>query len=639
MSNQLSSIAREFSFPSTAGLCLYLHTNHNGISLYPRITDESWQLLWAHLFDVRGPGMQQPQLPISGQIEFDIDLSKARWFDSWIASPRKDLADVPQSVVGYSRRPSLSHWRGDSRTTFLDEQTDEPIPLDNIPIVQQQLKAPRMIPKKLSLLDRFDATSMGSTVRPLPHNSPRSPLSDVPRMLSPIAQAEEPKSARKDVTDYVSAWRQSAKVLPSPLAATGQTSLDAANMPNTIVDIPTVVMEDGASELNLDDYAWSVSSHGPAHYDMDDGYDSESWRLPSPDLARRQLSDAPPTPTTATSWGAPLSYPPSPIHAYSDYAPSLDLAGRVEFSRPVTPATATSWGPSSYPPSPVYATSYYAPSVDLADRATYSRPVTPMTATSWGAPSYSASPVSARSGYAASIDLGARAMSSRPATPSTATSWGAPSYPASPVSARSGYAASVDLGGRAMFSRPATPSTATSWGAPSYPASPALSEFRVGSPDLGARMFSAPMSPLPFTWRERALDEEPEEEQPDFSHLPSYRVVDGHWETVWPSGDGDQDAEEQPQLQPEKETDHPSSLMVFPYYSVRERVATPVPVRHLHADEMVFPYYKPVNTAWKRVWPYQVPAETCSAGQAHYPFFNLCKLRARRGRVAELTIY
>lgn len=598
MSNQLSAIAREFSFPSTAGLCLYLHTNHNGISLYPRITDESWQLLWAHLFDVRGHSMQQPQLPISGQIEFDIDLIKARWFESWVASPRRDFADVPQSVAGHSRLPSLSHWRGDSRTTFLDEQTDEPVPLDTIPIVQQQPKAPRMIPKKLSLLDRFDTASMVSTAKPLRHDSPQSPLSEVPKVLSPIAQEEEPKTARKDVTDYVSAWRQSAKVLPSPLAATGQTSLDAANMPNNMVDIPTAVTEDEASELNLDDYAWSVSSLGPADYDVDDGYDSESWRLPSPDLARRQLSDAPPTPTTATSWGAPLSYPPSPVYACSEYAPSLDLADRAEFSRPVTPATATSWGPPSYPQSPVYATSDYAPSVDLAGRATYSRPVTPMTATSWGAPSYLASPVSARSGYAASVDLGGRAMSSRPATPSTATSWGAPSYPASPV----------------------------------------LSEFRMGSPDLGARMLSAPASPLPFTWRERVLDEEPEEEQPDFSHLPSYRVVNGQWAIVWPSGDSEQDAEEQPRLQSEEETGHPSALLVFPYYSVRERVATPAPVHSLQTDEMVFPYYKPVDTAWKRVWPYQAQVEERSARQAHYPYFNLCKLRERVGRVAELTV-
>ncbi|TFY53012.1 hypothetical protein EVJ58_g9687, partial [Rhodofomes roseus] len=326
MGGQLGAIAREFSFPSTAGLCLYLHTNHNGISLYPRITDESWQLLWSHLFDVRGHGMQQPQLPISGQIEFDIDFSKARWYDSWVASPKKDYADVPQSVAGHSRLPSLSHWRGDSRTTFLDEQVDDQV--DSVSVVQQQqLKAPRMVPRKLSLLDRFDPSSAVPTTKPPRHDSPQSPLSDAQyRVLSPIAQEEEPKTARKNVTNYVAEWRASAKISPSPLAATGQTSLDAANMPNILVDLPIAESEVAESELNLDDYAWSVSSLGPADYDIDDGDDSESWRLPSPDLARRQLSDAPPTPTTATSWGAPLSYPPSPVYGYSDYAPSVDLA-------------------------------------------------------------------------------------------------------------------------------------------------------------------------------------------------------------------------------------------------------------------------------------------------------------------------
>lgn len=75
-----------------------------------------------------------------------------------------------------------------------------------------------------------------------------------------------------------------------------------------------------------------------------------------------------------------------------------------------------------------------------------------------------------------------------------------------------------------MSSRPATLSTATSWGAPSYSTSPALSEFRADSPDLDARMLSAPSSPLPFTWRERALDEDekPEEERSDST---TYRLT------------------------------------------------------------------------------------------------------------------
>ncbi|KZT74394.1 hypothetical protein DAEQUDRAFT_720557 [Daedalea quercina L-15889] len=579
MGNQLGAIAREFSFPSTAGLCLYLHTNHNGISLYPRITDESWQLLWAHLFDVRGHATQQPQLPISGQIEFDIDFNKARWFDSWVASPRKDLADVPQSVAGHSRRPSLIHFRGDSRTTFLDEQADEPIPIDEISIVQQP-KAPKMAPKKLSLLDRFDALSAVSTPKPLRRDSPQSPLSEAQyRVLSPIAQEEEPKTARKNVTNYVAAWRESAKISASPLAATGQTSLDAANMPNTLVDIPIAETEDDTSELNLDDYAWSVSSFGPADYDVDDGYDSESWRLPSPDLARRQLSDAPPSPTTATSWGAPLSYPPSPVYGHSDYSPSLDLAGRAGFSRPVTPATATSWG----------------------------------------APSYLASPVSARSGYAASVDLGVRAMSSRPATPSTATSWGPASWPASPAQYEAPpRVASPGLADRGMLSTPMTPATATSWGAPSYPVSPASSEFRVSSPDLGARMLSAPASPLPFKQRESAVEVSAQSNM----LFPYYRLCDQKWELVWPFAGGEYVSE---RSRPQTMKAHPSSLLVFPYYSVRERSPSPAQAKPspLAPARMVFPYYRSTQMTWKQVWPYQRQDERQGAIGAKYPFFNL----------------
>jgi hypothetical protein len=100
--------------------------------------------------------------------------------------------------------------------------------------------------------------------------------------------------------------------------------------------------------------------------------------LPSPDIAHRMLDNCPPTPTTATSWGAPLSYPPSP---FSDYrAPSIHLDCRGEFSRPVTPATATSWGaPMSWPATPL--PEFRAPSVDLGERSGWSRPATPSTAT------------------------------------------------------------------------------------------------------------------------------------------------------------------------------------------------------------------------------------------------------------------
>ncbi|KAI0677627.1 hypothetical protein C8Q78DRAFT_1003590 [Trametes maxima] len=415
LSSQLGAIAREFSFPSISGLCVYLHTTHGGLSLSPRVSDESWPLLWGHLFDARSPSLPTQQLPISGQIEFDIDLPKARWFDSWLASSRREYIDVPQSVTP-SRAQSISHWRGDSQTSInepLDDQTDV------ISVVQPAKNASRNI-KKLSLLDRFDGVSVRSGSKLVPRDE--SPPSQTARQaqalqsLSPIVQEDEPATAKKDIDSRVQSWRMSATAAArSPLAATGQTSLDPANMPNTMEDLPTASTSEMRSELNLDDYTWSVSSAGPPDYDFDleshlswgrvpsvhidrrgegsvcltasvctsfgpdDDYDPFSpisyiSRLPSPDLAWRMLDDAPPTPTTATSWGAPLEFPPSPL--MSPYAPSIDLAARCLSSRPATPSTATSWGaPLSFPPSPVLLSRAASP--DIGERGMSSVPSSP----------------------------------------------------------------------------------------------------------------------------------------------------------------------------------------------------------------------------------------------------------------------
>ncbi|KAH9899864.1 hypothetical protein C8Q73DRAFT_337664 [Cubamyces lactineus] len=414
LNSQLGAIAREFSFPSISGLCVYLHTTHGGLSLTPRVSDESWPLLWAHLFDARSPSLPPQQLPISGQIEFDIDLSKARWYDSWLASSRRDYADVPQSVTP-SRAQSVSHWRGDSQTSInepLDDQTDM------VSVVQPAKAAGRNI-KKLSLLDRFDTLSVRSGSKLVPRDeSPPSQTAKqatVLQSLSPIVQEDEPATAKKDIDSRVHSWRLSATAAArSPLAATGQTSLDPANMPNTMEDLPTASTTELNFELNLDDYAWSVSSAGPPEYDMESvmswdrvpsvhldrrnegsvcltpsictsfGPDDENYafspmsymsRLPSPDIAWRMLEDVPPTPSTATSWGAPLSFPPSPLS--SPYAPSVDIAARCLSSRPATPSTATSWGPpASLPPSPFVFSRPQSP--DLGERGASSVPHSPI---------------------------------------------------------------------------------------------------------------------------------------------------------------------------------------------------------------------------------------------------------------------
>ncbi|KAI0092421.1 hypothetical protein BDY19DRAFT_482973 [Irpex rosettiformis] len=495
MSSQLSAIAREFAFPSTTGLCLYLHTSHGGIPITPRITDESWPLLWAHLFEPRSPASASaPQLPIGGRIEFDIDPNKARWLDAWLGLLRRENLDVPVSAAP-SRRGSLSHFREDSRTTFHDDRTEEP--LEGAPVIlpPRISKTPvhRHVPRKLSLLDRLESSSArsGSKFAARAGNSPSPPafLDTVQRPsigLSPIVQEDEPKTAHKDIDTFVNSWRASASIMPSPLAATGQTSLDPVNLPN---NIEITGDEDVRSELDLNDFQWSVSSVGPAEYEDEDDFDTcsfESWRLPSVHMDRRLEGSVCLTPTTCTSWGPP-DWEEDRVYeahfaalAMAAMLPSPDIATRMLEDCPPTPSTATSWGPPlDWPPSP-----------------------------------------SARS-LAASVDVAQRCMSEVPMTPSTATSWGPPlSWPPSPVRSELSYAGSVDIGQRCMSEVPLTPSTATSWGPPlSYPPSPAT-PYHVHTPDVGQRIFNIEVPhPAPAP-RPRDLSLEGEAVEP--------------WRNVWP---------------------------------------------------------------------------------------------------------
>lgn len=440
---QLTAIAREFNFPSVKGICLYLHMVDNGFTFTPRVSDESWQLLWSHLFESSSP---ITTLPIGGRLEFDIDHRYARWWDAWMA--RREIVELPPGVS-----PSrTSHFRGESKTESKTEEVEEED--------TQSVQAPRVVrrtPKKLSLVDRVETHSsrssrIASFRGNIPLSSPRlaesrsferslaesdvgnSTIQDAPitevstvKPLTPIPQADEPQSAKIDLENRVKSWRASASLVPTPLAATGQTSLEPANLPNTL---PVIEIDDDAtSELNLDDFTWSVTSAGPP---SDASRSPLGWTpVQSPHMDRRAEGSVALTPTTASSFG-PQSYdvPWTPLSNASRF-PSPDLAQRMVDSAPPTPTTASSWGPASeYGPSRVGTSR--APSVDLATRDMGSQPPTPTTASSWGPASECGSRVG--TSRAPSVDLATREMGSQPPTPTTASSLGPASWPASAMS-------------------------------------------------------------------------------------------------------------------------------------------------------------------------------------------------------------
>lgn len=382
MYGQLTAIAREFNFPSVAGLCLYLQISEGGITVTPRISDESWPLLWGQLLDGSTPPRPHG-LPIGGRIEFDVDVSKGRWYTPWLSATQRDGV------------PAISHWRGDSRTSFTD---------DNIANEEQQEISPttqrtqnpsltaRHMPRKLSLVGRYEAPSQPASQAAL---SPPVAESQTIPVLSPIVQVDEPRTAKQILESRVNTWRASAASL-GPIAI-------ATDAPVPSVEVPLDSAEDVELQLNLDDFTWSISSAGPPS----DGPDSPSsvGRLPSVHLDRRIEEDVCLTPSVCTSFG-PFDYELHSPTTTASYLPSPDLAQRMIEDSPPTPLTATSWGPASWPTTPL--SDYRAPSVDLGARSGWSQPVTPLTCTSWGPGDSPYPPSPYASSYVHTPDAGQR---------------------------------------------------------------------------------------------------------------------------------------------------------------------------------------------------------------------------------------
>ncbi|KIK68130.1 hypothetical protein GYMLUDRAFT_36967 [Collybiopsis luxurians FD-317 M1] len=423
MYGQLTAIAKEFNFPSTSGICLYFHFAENGITATPRISDDSWSIIWSNVLD---PSVAPPRVPIVGKLEFDIDLRHARWYAAWIGSAHRERLDVPASV-GPSTAPSLAHFRGDSRTTDLEINLhDDTVESESVSPASGRLN--RHVPRKLSLVDRLDSSLRAVAIARNAAQETSPEHSASVRALSPIFQEDEPKTAKlsDSLEKRVNSWRASASLTSSALVAKGQTSLEPANLPNTM-PLDNVADQEADEELNLEDFTWSVSSLGPN--DWEDGSVASWGRLPSVHVEHRMALSVAMTPSECTSFG-PSDYTLPPPVPSLERVLTPDIAHRMYEDCPPTPSTATSWGPpSDYPASPL--SFGRVSSVDIGDRVVFSPPLTPMTATSWGPPSeYPPSPMNF--GRAPSVHLGDRILFSSPPTP-TAASRGPASWPSGGV--------------------------------------------------------------------------------------------------------------------------------------------------------------------------------------------------------------
>ncbi|KAH7343802.1 hypothetical protein B0J17DRAFT_191029 [Rhizoctonia solani] len=425
---QLAAIAKEFSLPSTTGLCLYLHLPDAPET--PRITDDVWPLLWSrhlHTDDASLP----LGLPVAGRVQFDIDIPSARWYPMWLAHvSRKELVpDLARAIPTSPRSPRSP--RGASSA------------------LADTVRAQR-VPRPLALVSRQESTPDFQIV------SGPSPIPSPSKVVTPPV-------ANKETVEKVRRW--SALVTPEPatlqlsppaddLAAVPTDDSNALSMASTAVDGAEIETE----PLNLEDFQWSVTSAGPSS-PVSSCATTASSRVPSVHILERVEGSVILTPTTATSWGPHYD---SDVEQELELEPewrarSPDVGERAEGSVLLTPSTATSWGaPLSYPPTPAQWTAMHelVRSPDLGERVEGSVLLTPSTATTWGAPtSYPPTPAewhALMDHIIRTPDLGRRAEGSVLLTPSTATTWGPPSaYPDTPAIARSGeWVPSPGLGDR-----------------------------------------------------------------------------------------------------------------------------------------------------------------------------------------------
>ena len=173
---------------------------------------------------------------------------------------------------------------------------------------------------KYKAINAFDGDAESTLSRAVPHRLP------------PVAQANEPTTAKQhDLNTLVRNWRAATPAVLGPREE--GTAKDTLESPDF--------------ELDLDDFHWSISSAGPAWYPDND----ESAYARSVNLEARLEGSVALTPSVATSFGPDDVITP----AFSNVSryPSPDIAARFRESAPVSPVTATSWGaPLSWPTTP-----------------------------------------------------------------------------------------------------------------------------------------------------------------------------------------------------------------------------------------------------------------------------------------------
>ena len=304
MFGQLNTIAREYNFPSTVGLCLYLHISENGTMMTPRISDDSWQYLFGHLFDGHPPSGGR-QLPIGGTIEFDIDLNKARWFDTWVSGTMRDSDPVfPPAVT--SRAPLGAHWRGESQTINVDEQlVDDPWDASgsHTPVTNSRSETLRHdLPKELPLLDCLGLHGVHVPLKSQNHLSHFGPPpTHGTYASSPLLPPAAPQAATGDLERRVNSWRATTELYPVSMIETYQPAHDP------VVSAGVTTMDEYALERNFrqagstDEFLWSVTSVGPRSPGVESPITSS--RPPSVHIYRRANGTVPLPVTTVTSWG------------------------------------------------------------------------------------------------------------------------------------------------------------------------------------------------------------------------------------------------------------------------------------------------------------------------------------------------